>query len=148
MYWEMRLYDGGFARTPEERVGFLFWRMHRCARIVFSLKFHLGEWSPGRCVDYLVDRVGHERDNAAAEVRRSFAGNYGPLYQAGYMLGALQIRELQKELVGGGKMRDKQFHDAFLRQNAMPIAMERAALSGRKLTSDGLGEWRFYGEHP
>ena len=23
----------------------LFWRMHRCARILFSLNFHLGEWS-------------------------------------------------------------------------------------------------------
>jgi uncharacterized protein (DUF885 family) len=148
LYWEMRLYDGGFARTPEERIGFLFWRMHRCARIVFSLKFHLGEWSPQQCVDYLVDRVGHERDNAAAEVRRSFAGNYGPLYQAGYMLGALQIRSMHKELVESGKMSDREFHDGFLRQNAMPVAMVRAVLSGEKLTKEGLPEWRFYGEHP
>jgi len=109
--------------TPEEKVGFLFWRMHRCARIVFSLKFHLGEWSPRQCVDYLVDRVGHEPDNAAAEVRRSFAGAYGPLYQAGYMLGALELRQLQREVVGSGKMTDRQFHDAVLQQNAMPIAM-------------------------
>ena len=148
LYWEMRLYDAGFARTPEERIGFLFWRMHRCARIVFSLRFHLGEWSPQQCVDYLVERVGHERDNAAAEVRRSFAGNYGPLYQAGYMLGALQIRQMQKEIVGSGKMSDREFHDEFLRQNAMPIAMVRAVLSGEKLTKEGLPEWRFYGEHP
>jgi uncharacterized protein (DUF885 family) len=148
LYWEMRLYDGGFARTPEERIGFLFWRMHRCARIVFSLKFHLGEWSPQQCVDYLVDRVGHEPDNAAAEVRRSFAGNYGPLYQAGYMLGALELRTLQKELVGSGKMTDKQFHDSVLQQNAMPIAMVRAALINEKLSADGLPPWKFYGEHP
>jgi uncharacterized protein (DUF885 family) len=148
LYWEMRLYDGGFARTPEEKVGFLFWRMHRCARIVFSLKFHLGEWSPRQCVDYLVDRVGHEPDNAAAEVRRSFAGAYGPLYQAGYMLGALELRQLQREVVGSGKMTDRQFHDAVLQQNAMPIAMVRAALSDQKLTADGPGEWKFYGEHP
>ena len=40
----------------------------------------------------LVERVGHERNNATAEVRRSVAGNYGPLYQAAYMLGGLQIR--------------------------------------------------------
>jgi len=38
---------------------------------------------------FLVDRVGHERENAAGEVRRSFKGDYGPLYQAGYMLGGL-----------------------------------------------------------
>ena len=28
------------------------------------------------------------------------------------------------------------------------IAMVRAALSDQKLTSDGLAEWKFYGEHP
>ena len=73
-------------------------------------------------------------------------GNTGPLYQAGYMLGALQIREMHKELVGSGKMSDREFHDGFLRQNAMPVAMVRAVLSGEKLTKEGLGEWKFYGE--
>src|SRR5579864_29273 len=41
-YWEMLLWDMGFPTTPEERVGMLFWRMHRCARIIFSMSFHLG----------------------------------------------------------------------------------------------------------
>jgi len=144
LYWEMRFYDAGFAKTPEQRIGFLFWRMHRCARIIFSLRFHQGQWTPTQCIDFLVDRVGHERDNAAAEVRRSFGGGYGPLYQAGYMLGALQLRGLQKEIVGGGKLTDRQFHDAVLQQNAMPIAMLRAALSDQKLTRDGPAPWRFY----
>ena len=31
LYWEMLLWDMGFPRTPEERVGMLFWRAHRCA---------------------------------------------------------------------------------------------------------------------
>ena len=72
LYWELMLYDMGFNDTPEERVGALFWRMHRCARIIFSLRFHMGQWSPQEAIDFLVDRVGHERDNATAEVRRSF----------------------------------------------------------------------------
>ena len=42
LYWELLLYDMGFHDTPEEKVGALFWRMHRCARIIFSLKFHIG----------------------------------------------------------------------------------------------------------
>ena len=58
------MYELGFDKTPEERVGALFWRMHRCARIIFSLKFHMGLWSPQECVDFLVDQVGHERANA------------------------------------------------------------------------------------
>ena len=39
LYWEMLLWDLGFPATPENRVGVLFWRMHRCARIIFSLEF-------------------------------------------------------------------------------------------------------------
>src|SRR4029453_36008 len=116
LYWEFVLYDRGFPKTPEDRVGFLFWRMHRCARIIFSLNFHLGKMTPQECIDFLVERVGHERDNATAEVRRSFATSYGPLYQAAYMLGGLQIRALRKELVDSGKMPEREFHDAILKE--------------------------------
>ncbi len=146
LYWEMFLYANGFPTTPEEKVGMLFWRMHRCARIIFSLSFHLGTMSPQQCIDFLVDRVGHERDNATAEVRRSFAGMYGPLYQAAYMLGGLQIRAMRKELVESGKMTNKEFHDQILQQNSIPIEMVRAALSNAQLTRDFKPEWKFYGD--
>jgi uncharacterized protein (DUF885 family) len=144
LYWEMILWDRGFTATPEDRVGALFWRMHRCARIVFSLKFHMGQMTPQQCIDYLVDRVGHERSTAEGEVRRSFGGSYPPLYQAAYMLGALQVRTLRKELVEGGKMSEKEFHDRFLMENEMPIEILRANLSGAKLSPDFKSTWRFY----
>lgn len=144
LYWEMILWDRGFTATPEDRVGALFWRMHRCARIVFSLKFHMGQMTPQQCIDYLVDRVGHERSTAEGEVRRSFGGSYPPLYQAAYMLGALQVRALRKELVEGGKMTEKEFHDRFLLENEMPIEILRANLSGAKLSPDFKASWRFY----
>lgn len=144
LYWEMVLWDRGFTATPEDRVGALFWRMHRCARIVFSLKFHMGQMTPQQCVDFLVEKVGHERSTAEGEVRRSFGGGYPPLYQAAYMLGALQIRSLRKELVEGGKMGEKEFHDRFLKENEMPIEILRALLSGAKLTPDFKAGWRFY----
>src|SRR5204862_3245879 len=66
LYWELVLYQLGFDKTPEQKVGALFWRMHRCARIIFSLKFHMGEWSPQECIEFLIQKVGHERDNATA----------------------------------------------------------------------------------
>ena len=46
LYWELLLWDKGFAKSPENRVGMLFWRMHRCARIIFSLSFHLEKMTP------------------------------------------------------------------------------------------------------
>jgi hypothetical protein len=148
LYWEFILYDRGFQATPENRVGALFWRMHRCARIVFSLGFHMGKMKPQECVDYLVAKVGHEPQNAAAEVRRSFGGGYTPLYQAGYMLGGLQIRSLRHELVDSGKMTERQFHDALLKENSIPIAMMRADLSGEELSREYAVDWKFYGPNP
>jgi hypothetical protein len=144
LYWEMMMYRMGFHDTPEEKTGALFWRAHRCARIIFSLKFHMGEWSPQECVDFLVDRVGFERDNAIGEVRRSFQGGYGPLYQAAYLLGGLQLRGLREELVDSRQMPEKQFHDEIMRQGSMPIAMLRLAISKQKLTRDMPVDWKFY----
>jgi len=146
LYWEMRLWDLGFPQSPEDRIGMLFWRMHRCARIVFSLKFHLGEMAPQEAIDYLVERVGHERDNATAEVRRSFEGGYPPLYQLAYMMGALQLRALHEEMVVHGEMTEKEFHDAILQGGIMPIEMVRARLRGDLLERDYKTSWRYAGE--
>jgi uncharacterized protein (DUF885 family) len=144
LYWEFILWDMNFPRGPEDKIGMLFWRMHRCARIIFSLNYHLGKWTPQQCIDFLVDRVGHERANAEGEVRRSFTGNYGPLYQLAYKVGALQFYAMKKELVDGGKMNLKQFHDAVLKENAMPVEMVRAILTNQSLTKDFRTNWKFY----
>jgi uncharacterized protein (DUF885 family) len=148
LYWEMVFWDMNFPKTPENKIGMLFWRMHRCARIIFSLNFHLEKMTPQECIDFLVDRVGHERDNATAEVRRSVAGGYGPLYQCAYMLGALQLRALRKELVDTGKMTNRQFHDGILHENSIPIEMVRASLTDQKLNRDFKSNWKFYGANP
>ena len=144
LYWEFLLWDRGFNKTPEDRVGALFWRMHRCARIIFSLSFHLEKMTPQEAVDFLVERVGHERDNASAEVRRSFAGDYGPLYQIAYMMGGLQFYSLHREFVDGKKMSDRDFHDAILKGGPIPVEMVRASLTNQKLTRDHTPNWRFY----
>ena len=144
LYWEFILWDRGFVKTPEDKIGALFWRSHRAARIIFSLNFHLGNWTPEQCVDLLVNKVGHERDNALAEVRRSFSGDYGPLYQMAYMMGGLQFYTLHKDLVGGKKMTDKQFHDAILKEGSIPVEMVRAILTKQKLSKDFATSWRYY----
>ena len=148
LWWEMLFWDKGFDRTPEERVGALVWRMHRSVRIIFTMNFHLGRWTPQQCVQSLIDNVGFEPDNAAAEVRRSFDGSVGPLYQSAYLLGALQFRALHKELVDSKKMTDREFHDAILHENSMSIELLRADLEGLPLSRDYETNWKFYGENP
>src|SRR4029077_16370103 len=144
LYWELLFWDMGFQQKPEDKIGALFWRMHRCARIIFSLSFHLEKMTPQECVDFLVDRVGHERDNAAAEVRRSFSGDYGPLYQIAYMMGGLQFYNLHRELVDSKKMTNREFHDAILKEGPIPVEMVRAILTRQKLTKDYTPNWRYY----
>jgi uncharacterized protein (DUF885 family) len=146
LYQEFILWDHQFPQSPEDRIGMLFWRMHRCARIIFSLNYHLGNWTPQQCIDFLVDRVNHERANAAGEVRRSFTGGYGPLYQLAYMVGGQQFYALKKELVDSGKMSFKEFHDAILQENGMPVEMVRAILMKQQLKKDFVTGWKFYGK--
>jgi uncharacterized protein (DUF885 family) len=143
LWWEMLLWDNNFPPTPEDRMGMLFWRSHRLARIIFSLKVQLGQMTPQEAVDMLVNRVGHERANAEAEVRRSFNGTYSPLYQAAYMMGGLQFRALHTELVKSGKMTNREFHDAILHGGRMPVEMVRARLTNAPLTRDYRAQWKF-----
>jgi hypothetical protein len=142
LYWEFTLWDENFSRNNPDKIGMLFWRMHRAARIIFSLNYQLGNWSAQQCVDFLVDRVGHERANAEAEVRRSARAE--PLYQAAYMLGALQIRALHRELVQSGDLSQQDFHNAFLIGGPMPIEMVRVRLTKQNLSRDYESSWRFY----
>jgi uncharacterized protein (DUF885 family) len=146
-YWELLLWDEGFARSPADRIGMLFWRMHRAARVIFSLNFHLGRMTAAEAVSFLIKEVGHEPENAAAEVRRSFeTDEYGPLYQCAYEIGAMQFRALHAELVGSGKMTNRQFHDTVLRLGPMPVEMVRASLMGTRLPKDFRPSWKFFGE--
>ncbi|MBX3097718.1 MAG: DUF885 family protein [Fimbriimonadaceae bacterium] len=148
LYWEFLLYARGFPPSPESRMGFLFWRKHRAARILFSLKYHLGQMTEQECVDMLVNEVGHERSTAEGEVRRSFGGQYPPLYQVAYMIGAIQLTAIRREVVGNGKMSEQEFHDTVLKLGNMPWAMVRAILTDRPLGREFRYDWNFDSGRP
>ena len=143
LHWEMLLYDLNYPRTPEERIGMLFWRAHRCARIIVSLKFHLGQMTPQEMVSFLVNEVGLEESGATGEVRRYIGDSYSPLYQCGYMIGGLQLRALYQEIVGEGKISPRVFHDTVLKLGPVPIGMVRATLLDTSLTRDYRARWKF-----
>jgi len=147
LYWEMRLWDMDFQRSPEDRIGMLFWRMHRCARIIFSISYQLGQMTAEEAVDFLVDRIGHERDNATVEAMAHLSGRaYGgrPLAQSSYLIGGLQMRALSRELVDSGKMTARGFHDAVLREGSIPIELLRAKLIDQDISPDFTSKWKFY----
>ena len=143
LYCELRFWDLGWARTPQERIGMLFWRMTRAARIIVTLNFHLGRMKPAEMVDFFVNRVGHERLGATSEVRRFIGEDVAPLYQAGYLLGGKQLLALHDERVGDGKLTEQQFSDAVLATAPIPIELLRAELRQLPLTRDAQPAWRF-----
>jgi len=140
LYCELRFWDLGWARTPQDKIGMLFWRMTRAARIIVTLKFHLGKMKPQEMVNFFVERVGHERHGATSEIRR-FIGHAPPMYQAGYLLGGLQLRALRDEM----KLPDQQFHNAVLTHGPIPIELLRTELRQLPVTRDAKPSWRFDG---
>ena len=156
-YWEFHFLSKGLPRNDSDKVGMLFWRLHRANRIIFSLNYHLGNWTEDQAVDFLVDKGGFELANAEAEVRRSLMGtnarpsnytdytlSYPPLYQVGYLVGALQFRALYQELVESGKMNDKEFHDAIMLGGRLPVELVRARLTKQSLNRNYKTKWNFY----
>jgi hypothetical protein len=148
LYWELMLWEMNYGQSPEDRIGMLFWRMHRCARIIVSLKFHLGKMTPPEMVNFIVERVGHEKLGATSEVRRFITGGYSPLYQCGYMIGGLQLHALRREMVETGRMTDRQFNDALLTQGPIPVELIRAGLANTPLRRDTKSSWKFAGPEP
>lgn len=142
LYWEIILWNKEFPQTPEQKMGMLFWRIHRCARIVFSLKFHLGEMTPQQCIDLLVNDVGHEYANAEAEVRRSFTTSYPPLYQLAYMMGGLQFYALRNEILAKG-WTEREYHDRVMHEGSMPIEILRNLLLELPVSESYKAKWKF-----
>ena len=90
-------------RGPEDRIGMLFWRMHR------ARAHHLLAEVPPRADaaagdDRLPGRARGPREGRRDERGAALVGGgYGPLYQCAYMIGGLQLRALHDELVGGAR---------------------------------------------
>lgn len=145
LYCERRLWDLGWARTPEERLGMLFWRMNRAARVVVALRFHLGRMKPDEMVAFMVDRVGHEKLGATSEVRR-FIGPHGELQPASYMVGSFQLLALRGEMTGRGRWGEQRFNDALLRAGPIPVELMRAELRDLPLARDAKPSWRWDAE--
>ena len=69
-------------------------------------------------------RLRLEPLNAAGEVRRS---------------------SLHKEVVGAEKMSNREFHDAILKMNAIPVEMVRTSLTKQALDARFAPGWKFCG---
>ena len=122
-YTEQMMVDEGFGGgDPKIRLAQLQEALLRDCRYVNGIKLHTEGWTVEQGARLFVEKGFQEPANAYEESRR---GAYNPTYLY-YTLGKLQIQELRDEYLKkkpGSTLRD--FHDAFVSQGSMPIALVR-----------------------
>jgi len=116
----------GYINKPLQRLGRLNDQLWRAARIILDVSLHTGEMTVEEAIDFLVDRVGLERTNARAEVRRY---TLSPTQPMSYLIGKLEILKLIEEY----KRRHpdaslKELHDAILSCGSLPPRLIRERL--------------------
>ncbi len=124
-YCEQMTVDLGFGGDdPKMRLAQLQEALLRDCRYVVGIKLHTEGWSVEQGAKLFVEKGFQEPANAFEEARR---GAYNPTYLY-YTFGKLEIMKLRDEYLAkkGGELRD--FHDAFVAQGGVPIAIVRKIL--------------------
>ncbi|WP_435005365.1 DUF885 domain-containing protein [Tundrisphaera lichenicola] len=124
-YTEQMMVDEGFGGgDPKIRLAQLQEALLRDCRYVVGVKLHTKGMTVEEGARVFVEKGFQEAANAYEEARR---GAYNPTYLY-YTFGKLQIQELRDEYRAkkGGGLRE--FHDAFVAQGGLPIALVRQLL--------------------
>ncbi|MCR4403758.1 MAG: DUF885 domain-containing protein [Candidatus Acetothermia bacterium] len=116
----------GYIAEPLQRLGRLNDQLWRAARIVLDASLYTGKMTVAEGINLLVDRVGLERSNALAEVRRY---TLSPTQPMSYLIGKLEILKLIEEY----KKRHpnaslREVHDAVLSCGSLPPRLMRERL--------------------
>jgi uncharacterized protein (DUF885 family) len=96
----------------------------RDCRYVVAIKMHTQGMSVDQATRLFVQRGFQEQANAHEEALR---GTYDPMYLA-YTLGKLQIQKLRDEFKARGAGDLRAFHDAFVAQGGLPVALLREVI--------------------
>ena len=125
LYAEQLGADAGLDEDPYQAFGRLTYEIWRAVRLVVDSGVHALGWSRQQAIAYMAENTGFKLGPATAEVDRHIT-------EAGqglaYTPGMLKIRELRSkaELRLGPAFDLRQFHDAVLRNGALPLdLMER-----------------------
>ncbi len=119
-YCEEMMKEHGFDDTPEARLIQSKDIVWRAARIIVDVKLSTGKMSFEEAVEYLVDQVGMDEEDAKKEVKRY---TQNPAYQLSYLLGKKMIKELKDDVKEemGDDFSEKFFHDTILYAGSVPM---------------------------
>jgi uncharacterized protein (DUF885 family) len=123
---QMMLEEGYGDGDPKIRLAQLHEALARDCRYVVGIKLHTANMTVEEGARLFVEKGFMEPANAYEEARR---GTYDPTYLY-YTLGKLEIYRLRDDYrrLKGSAYSLRQFHDDFIRQGAIPIALVRRLL--------------------
>ncbi len=139
LYSEQMMFRLGFFPDDKTTMAMLMMRAWRAARIIIDVSLHLGKMTFDEAVQFLVDNVDMDKENATAEVRR-YLGN--PTRPLSYLLGFNQIERLRQDYMKlkGGEFTGQDFHDTLLSYGPIPIPLIRAGMLGEPLPESYLND--------
>ena len=120
LYCESLGNELGFYKDPYSKFGELTFEIWRADRLVVDTGMHSLGWSRKQAIDYMKSNTGQDDFSATVEVDRYIVW---PGQALAYKIGQLKIRQLrayaEQEL--GDKFDIRSFHDALLRNGALPL---------------------------
>ncbi len=122
LYTEKLGVEMGIYQNAYEHFGRLSYEMWRAARLVIDTGIHTQGWSRQQGIDYLAKNTSLSMENVVSEVDRYISW---PGQALSYKLGELLIWELRREAEAalGERFDLREFHDAVLRNGALPMAL-------------------------
>ncbi len=129
LYAEEELWrHGGLGASPAARAAILRSYRFRAARVVYDVNIETGVWDLQTGADFQ-QRVAKGKGKVNEDVLRSIQW---PTQLSWYFTGKMQIVALKAEYKRkrGAAYSDREFHDAFLAEGSIPIALIRCKLLG------------------
>ena len=120
---QMMIEEGYGGGDPRLELAQLSEALLRDCRFIAGIKLHTGDWTVKQAARFFVDQAGQEPANADEEAHR---GTYNPTYLY-YTMGKLMVYQLRRDFARerGANYTLKSFHDTFVRQGGIPLAMIR-----------------------
>jgi uncharacterized protein (DUF885 family) len=120
LYAERLGQEVGFAADPYSEFGLHTYQIWRAVRLVVDTGIHALGWTREKAVEYMGSHTGFSPFFAAAEVDRHITeAGQGLAYTIGELKISALRREAESEL--GPKFDIREFHDAVLRNGAVPL---------------------------
>ncbi|HEX2536386.1 MAG TPA: DUF885 domain-containing protein [Chitinophagaceae bacterium] len=122
LYCESLGKELGLYTDPYQYMGALGDEIHRAIRLVVDVGMHRKGMTREEAIRYMMDNEAIDEAGATAEIERYMAI---PAQALSYKVGALAIRELREAYAQkqGAGFRLADFHDRFLRDGSMPLAV-------------------------